>query len=1672
MKLTKRISVLLLCLLMVVALFPAALSAADVSTTANSKCFHEAFSFDTAENGKLSDYVSAQLSGGGITVSGISAWSVVEDDDNSNNKYIASKSYASGGFTFVGEELLTDAIFDLSFCVRMRFNKDDTTINAGNITFPLVRLSASSAASSDTTTTNALTVYTNKAEDRGENGENIGVFAYNTGGGTGGHTASTYAVKAETWYSIRLVYDTLNNKGTVDITDGTTPFTMSVNCLDLTSVYQVLLCRGYNKNYLSVDLDDVSFSSYEEVAGAALDLDAYNDFNDLSAGALSKVPAMAGLTGTIGNASKITVVKETAGGNQYLTLPGGTTTAFTYEDTASVLHTGDFVVSYRLKTDSATGGTCSLLSLKEGVNSVEMRIFHASGNTVYFGPSTSYSLFSLSTTEWNELTCVVKPATETYEIYLDGVLKAYTVIEEVNGESAYVLYRNYSESTGSWTRNANPSWGSEKRIPYGYNIGENKIASIYLFHNNTRAFSIDDFRVYGVKSETLKEITFPTETLYQMDFSKIYIGGPSLCCWNSASPAGLSALKTLGEVKEKTYGDTTSQFFAAASEGAAVELALEDGSYSYLDSGTLWIEGTFVLDSENADDAQLVFAALNHAKFNSAPLVTVDGTGALSLLGSATGKTLTPDTATVLKVSVDSKTGTVALYVGDSEKAVATATLSADKYTSDITYSHADAEKSYFSGIPFADTLTLFSTDSMSFGVADIRVYCEDNSPLEIFGIQQGTFEDTNAIRVLAGISNLNYSKVGYTFELWDSATNSWEQKADVNSNTVFTSVTAAGETVTAESRGYRYIAAAVLYGIDETSGDILCIRPYTVKDGVRNYGEAAIYRVAVSDGSLSIEKTAISNSVGYTLISEQSFEDWDENFSQYGTSSYESLVSTESEYKWGGQLNTSSPVIGAKTDDARTGNKAISITNLKEATPSSGSLTFGGRIKLSHILPDQLTDYTGKTIRISAYVKMDAFKKISDGTVSDADGTISASFGVMSDATLNMSYAKSFPFTEGEWTYVTYEFDVDDILNDNTNFPNVSGTSYHYPVRPFLVLGSSAGYATEVYIDDFKVEYKGSFGVTLPSIFADNMVLQRNKTVPIWGWGGTPGHVIEATIGDYSATGTVDANGEFYMELPKMEGASNQTLTITNTGKENANVSFTNVGIGEVWYCSGQSNMELKMSSVFDTEEIVANADLYDVRTFKVGVKATYELQKDVSSGSWSQITSSNVKNVTAIGYIAAYQLQKELGVPVAIIECYQGGSAAQAWLNYERLFATDREFIYNDASILPSARNNWGCEGRTLWQDYDYYWSVGEIYDTTASEGTLIDGAYGSAGERFAPTGFYNAMQGPLANYAIAGVMWYQGESQPNARIPDQYNYLLFDLIEQWREDFRDEDLPVMLVQLAPYSAETGRSFVGIRQVQLDTAKRLENIGVISTAYEGTFDDKDTGGTIHPGTKVPVGNRMAATILAMVYGKTYYEGTDEYTGPVYEYMEVEGNQSILHFSHIGDGLKIKDGDTALTGFKISGDGTTFVDATATIVGDTVVVTADSVTSPVAVQYAYVNTYAVTGAPDTLGSNLENSISQPALPFLATLGDAEIHGAKAVDGKLQVEIWELGHNETAYTVVINGNTEKAYTASFETAGNFIITTEIAVSAGDSVTVTLKSADGATEIETKTVTVE
>ena len=814
-------------------------------------------------------------------------------------------------------------------------------------------------------------------------------------------------------------------------------------------------------------------------------------------------------------------------------------------------------------------------------------------------------------------------------------------------------------------------------------------------------------------------------------------------------------------------------------------------------------------------------------------------------------------------------------------------------------------------------------------------------------------------------------------------------------------------------------------------------------------------------------------------LYKTEDFESAKETFSSYTDSSYESLTDSNKEYKMGGQSAT--PKVGAKAGKAHGGEKALVISGLSPI--ASGA--FSSRIKLNNLMPTDIEKYVGYSFKISAYVMIEGI-----GGTAEETNTVKMRWGFMGDRkTTELAY-NTVSVAEGVWTPVEFEFEItEDFLKNDIG---MIGNRY-YPIRPFLSLGSPSKYASTVYVDDISVEIKKDLSFKMSSIFADGMVLQREKPIVVWGWDAVPGAEVIATVGSNTAKGTVDSNGEFTVELSAMKAATDQTLTVSCNGYDK---TYRNIGIGEVWYCSGQSNMQLSIARTHNVEDIVKDASNCDIRGFKINITSQFELQKDVRSDGWKQITSDNVSGVSAIGYITAYTLYKELGVPVAIIECHNGGSAANPWLSYEKIFAEDREDVYNNHAWIPTVKNSSGCEGRTIWEDYDYYWSLGKIYDTQKTAGTLIEGSEGSIGNRFAPTGLYNGMQGPIANYAVAGVMWYQGEARANSLKSEQYNYILHDLIEQWREDFRDADLPVVIFQLAPYSDYYNL----MRQVQLDTAKRMDNVYAITAAYEGAVFSSPSGGhcldldrsmsngwgnSIHPGTKRPVAERAAYSILTNVYGKAAEYAV--YQNPEYQSITVKDNVATLTFSN-ANGLKIREGDAELTGFRAYNSSDKELKIIKTeIVGDTVVITTES-GSPSKITYAFdVSSqkrevaYASLAKNDgfekqyitVMTGNLESRLGQPAIPFLAAVSNVEIYSAEvSADGKaVDVEIRNLGHTESDHKVVLEqykGNNKlstKEQTASFKTAGNVLISVPVS-SEVTSVKISLYNGDTVVGMET------
>ena len=263
------------------------------------------------------------------------------------------------------------------------------------------------------------------------------------------------------------------------------------------------------------------------------------------------------------------------------------------------------------------------------------------------------------------------------------------------------------------------------------------------------------------------------------------------------------------------------------------------------------------------------------------------------------------------------------------------------------------------------------------------------------------------------------------------------------------------------------------------------------------------------------------------------------------------------------------------------------------------------------------------------------------------------------------------------------------------------------------------------------------------------------------------------------------------------------------------------------------------------------------------------------------------------------------------------------------------------------------------------------------------------------------YNQMVHPLIPYACSSLVWYQGCS--NAGQAKLYNYQLYDYINSWREEFKNPDMPVCVVQLAPYTS----SYMDIRQVQADTSRRMKNVALIVTANEGPKGYLNEE-LIHPQDKIPVGNRTFYALDNMCYGASY-----EYTGPEYTYMTIENNKPVLHFSHLGtDGLKIAKGDK-LTGFTASKDGESFDPVNASIAdGDKVVIDMEGAKY---VRYGWVSME----KDGTLGGNLTNSTDIPAGPFRANLYDINVDKCEMADGKISVSITNKGYSFTTATVQI-----------------------------------------------------
>ncbi len=428
---------------------------------------------------------------------------------------------------------------------------------------------------------------------------------------------------------------------------------------------------------------------------------------------------------------------------------------------------------------------------------------------------------------------------------------------------------------------------------------------------------------------------------------------------------------------------------------------------------------------------------------------------------------------------------------------------------------------------------------------------------------------------------------------------------------------------------------------------------------------------------------------------------------------------------------------------------------------------------------------------------------------------------------------------------------------------------------------------------------------VTLPAIFSDSMVLQRDKEVSVWGK-ANPGESLTVSIKKNSVKTTADADGQWLVKLNPMTVGGPYTLEI----KGQNTITFKDVLIGEVWLCSGQSNMQMPLAGwenqpVEGSEEAIAAADYPNLRLFTVKRTMAAVPQYDCE-GQWAACTPELAAKFSATAFFFGRKLLKELDIPIGLIHSSWGGTPAEAWTSPDSLSRMD-EF----KEKVEQVRN---------------------VKDTTKTTDIF---------HFQAPTVLYNGMIQPLVPYGLRGAIWYQGES--NASNAKLYRRLFPNMIANWRDVFQQGDFPFYFDQIAPFDYGENTKGVELREVQRETLAKVQNIGM------AVLMDKTTLKNIHPPYKKEAGERMALWALAKDYGKDIV-----YSGPLYKKMKIEGNSIRLFFDYTGGGLDSK-GQT-LTQFTISGADKVAHEADVKIDGHTLVVTSSKVKEPVAVQYGWSN--------------------------------------------------------------------------------------------------------------------
>jgi sialate O-acetylesterase len=477
-----------------------------------------------------------------------------------------------------------------------------------------------------------------------------------------------------------------------------------------------------------------------------------------------------------------------------------------------------------------------------------------------------------------------------------------------------------------------------------------------------------------------------------------------------------------------------------------------------------------------------------------------------------------------------------------------------------------------------------------------------------------------------------------------------------------------------------------------------------------------------------------------------------------------------------------------------------------------------------------------------------------------------------------------------------------------------------------------------------------GKCEARLPGILSSHMVLQRDRPVHIWGW-SAPGEKVSVAWHGISRDAVGDSLGNWSVFLPPEPAGGPYQLKVTGANE----IVLDDVMVGDVWFASGQSNMEMPLKGfdgapLKDSAEEIAHAAQPRIRLLYVPHKAA-DFPLWNSNASWTICSPETAANFSAVAYFFGRELAARESVPIGLIDATWGGTVAEAWVSLQS--------IASDAALMPV----FGTRARMMQ-------TQGEMAAILESE-RREDAAARQAGQAppkhpwhpdpasWAPAALFNGMVAPEVAYTIKGAIWYQGESNSRLTFAPMYEKLFPALIADWRARWHEGDFPFLFVQISSFTSDATEAWASIREAQ------RRSLGVANTAMVVTTDIGDPD-NVHPADKQTVGARLALAARALAYGEKV-----EYSGPLFRQVTSEAEGLRVWFDHVAGGLVAKGG--ALQGFEVAGDDGRFVSAGARIEGNSVVVANAGVVAPKYVRYGWANAPVV---------NLFNSEGLPAAPF------------------------------------------------------------------------------------------